>query len=334
MELTWLDPDRPDRRDLAGAVAVLEAARAVDSPGRPGATVSAFTTRLRHGWEANPPLAAVARDGRGRITGVLTVSLPHWDNTHLGSVGVTVDPVVRRRGLGRRLFAAGVERVAAQGRRLVLATCFDGTAGVEFLKGLGFDRALEEVHRRQDVRTVDRDRLDREFAAARDRAAGYELVRLPGAVPDELLPGVVGLNEAINDAPTDELDLEDEVFSPRRVRAYEAAQAAYGLRLYRLAARETATGVLAGNTVVAVDGERPWQGYQHDTSVVRQHRGRRLGLLLKIGMLRWLAEQEPQLRALDTGNAASNAHMIAINELLGYRIIARTIEWQRAVGDA
>ena len=46
-------------------------------------------------------------------------------------------------------------------------------------------------------------------------------------------------------------------------------------------------------------------------------------------MLGWLGEAEPQLHRLDTGNAATNAHMIGINETLGYQVTARLIQWQR-----
>lgn len=37
-------------------------------------------------------------------------------------------------------------------------------------------------------------------------------------------------------------------------------------------------------------------------------------------MQEWLAEAEPQLRRILTGNAGANEHMIAINEALGYRV--------------
>ena len=40
-------------------------------------------------------------------------------------------------------------------------------------------------------------------------------------------------------------------------------------------------------------------------------------------MMRWLAEQEPQIEAIDTWNAESNDHMIAVNERLGYRVVGR-----------
>ncbi len=94
-------------------------------------------------------------------------------------------------------------------------------------------------------------------------------------------------------------------------------------------AQHRGTGELAGHTIVAVEQERPTIGHQHDTSVVREHRGRRLGLLLKAGMLRWLSETEPQLESLDTWNAESNDHMIDVNERLGYRVLGRGVQFQR-----
>ena len=136
---------------------------------------------------------------------------------------------------------------------------------------------------------------------------------------------------AINDAPTDDLDIEDEVYSPERVRAYEEAQLGRGLRLFRVLARHRGSGALAGHTVVVVDGERPELGEQHDTSVVGAHRGHRLGLLLKSDMNLWLREVQPQLAEVTTWNAESNDHMIGVNEALGYRIVGRQLEFQRAL---
>ena len=54
------------------------------------------------------------------------------------------------------------------------------------------------------------------------------------------------------------------------------------------------------------------------TAVVRKHRGHRLGLLVKAAMLDWLAEAEPGIGRIVTGNAAVNRWMIAINEALGF----------------
>ncbi len=329
VELTWLDPQRLDARDLAGVAALLEAARVVDCPHEHGETVSSIAARLRHGYDGEPPETALVHGKGGRVVGVLEIVLPRWDNRHIGFVAVTVDPLARRQGLGRKLFGVGVDRAYAEGRRVFISSSFEGTAGVPFLETMGLDRVSEEVQRRQDILGIDWARLDREYAAAERHSADYELLRMPAVTPDGMLAEVARMTAAINDAPVEGMDVEDEVFTPERIRAFEDAQRAHDRRLLRLIARDRRTGELVGHTVVGVDGERPWFGWQLDTSVVRAHRGHRLGLTLKIAMLRWLAEEEPQLRTVDTWNAASNGHMIQVNEALGYRVVTSIIGWQR-----
>jgi GNAT superfamily N-acetyltransferase len=326
--MTWLDPDAPDPQLTAGIAAVREAARALDTPQLPPATLSELTANLRHGWDGDRPLLAAAHDGT-RVVAYLSIDLPRWDNRHLGQVEVTVDPLARRRGLGRTLFDAGIERVLAEGRPLVTTDCFDDTPAVRFLETTGFERASVEVVREQDPATVDCSQLDRLYAEAEARSADYELVRIPGETPATMLDDVGRLAESINDAPTDDLDMEDEAFPADRIRAMEIAQQARRRRIYRLIARHRSSGELAGHTVLAVEVEQPWLGSQLDTSVARQHRGHRLGLLLKIAMLHWMRDLEPQLRSITTSNAASNAHMVGINEALGYVPIGRGIAWQR-----
>lgn len=329
MDLTWLDRENPDPRDVDGAVALLEAARALEMSHWLGSTVPAFRAQLRHGWDGDPADIAVHRNGLGRVIGVLEMLLPRWDNVHVGKVEVTVDPSSRRRGLGRSLFQVGMDRLVADGREVLLSDCFEHTVAMKFLEAMGLKRASVEGERRLDLLGLDMQHLNQEYAAAERLAEAYELVRLPGRVPEELVDPMVAMTAAINDAPTDDLEVEDEVFTAERLRAFETAQLAHNRRLYRLVARDRVSGEIAGHTQVAVEGERPWWGWQFDTTVVREHRGHRLGLLLKIGMLRWLAVDEPQLRTLDTWNAASNSYMVHVNEVLGFRVVANGVVWQR-----
>jgi GNAT superfamily N-acetyltransferase len=326
--MTWLDPDDLDPHLAAGGAAVREAVRASDTPHLPPATLSNFTANLQHGWDGDRPLVAVAHED-SRVVAYVMVDLPRWDNEHLGAVSVDVDPLERRRGIGRMLFDAGVERVRSEGRKVVISDAFEGTPGEKFLETMGFERASVAVQRRQDPTTVDWPHLDRLYADVEAKSADYELVRLPGRTPDELLADVGRMAESINDAPTDDLDIEDESFPADRIRAMELAQEARGRRHYRLVARHRLSGELAGHTVVGVEVEQPWVAWQLDTSVARGHRGHRLGQLLKIAMLHWMRDDEPQVRSLITWNAESNAHMVGINELLGYTAIGRGIECQR-----
>ena len=187
------------------------------------------------------------------------------------------------------------------------------------------------ARRGQVLGDVDSAALEAAHAEARERAAAYEVHRRAGRTPEEELAEVAAMSESINDAPLDDLDREDEVYSPERVRDYEVAQEAQGRRLYRVLARHRGTGELAGHTVVAVDGARPEHAEQHDTTVVAGHRGHRLGLLLKADMCRWLREVEPQLVHIRTWNSASNDHMVGVNELLGYRLLGDQLSLQRTV---
>jgi GNAT superfamily N-acetyltransferase len=329
VNVSWLDPAHLQERQVAGAVALLEAARLTDNPEQLGPTVGGFIADLRHGWDGDAADTAVAEDHRGRVIGVLAALLPRWDNRHLGWLEITVDPPARRQGVGRRLFSEALDRIRAEHRTLVVAGSFDQPAGVSFMQAMGLQRASVEAQRRLHLDILDWPELDRQMHCAQRHADGYELLRIAGDTPQDLIAGVVALTAAINDAPTDDLEIEHEVFSEERIRAFEAAQLGHNRRIYRLVACHPGTGVLAGHTMVGVEAERPWYGWQYDTSVVREHRGHRLGLFLKIAMLRWLAEQEPQLRYLETWNAASNGHMIRVNEILGYQHIAEVIECQR-----
>jgi GNAT superfamily N-acetyltransferase len=326
--LTWLDRDHLDTRDVAGAVAVREAARRVDTPLWQIWSTRAFLANVTYGWDADPTDAALQRDKTGRPVGLLQLSLPSWDNTHLGLLEVHVDPRDRGQGIGRALFQAGVQRLREAGRTMVLADSVDCGPSVAFAASVGLERAQDVVQRRQDLADLDWNHLDAAYDDAAAHAAGYELVQLPGRVPEPMQAAICEMSAAINDAPIDQLDIEDEVFKPERLRAFEHMHDLLGRRVYRLVARETATGTLAGVTVVAIDSEQPWSGDQYDTSVVRAHRGHRLGVLLKVAMLRWLRDQEPQLREIVTWNAASNSHMIGVNELLGYEVCLSGVEWQ------
>jgi GNAT superfamily N-acetyltransferase len=328
VDVTWLDPDRLDPQLTAGVAAVQEAARAMDTPQLPSKTMTAFEADLRFGWDGDLPLVAVAHVD-GRVAAVLSVDLPHWDNTHVGEVDVVVDPLARRRGLGRTLLDIGIERVRAEGRNIVLTEVFEGTPGEKFLETMGFERASIAVMRQQDPATADWPRLGQLCSDAEVKAADYELVRLSGETPAYLLDDVGHLAESINDAPTDELDIEDEAFPADRIRKMDLSQRARRRRTYRLLARHRSSGELAGHTLVSVEIERPWIAWQLDTAVARSHRGHRLGQLLKIAMLRWMRDTESQVRSLITFNAESNAHMVGINELLGYTVMARAIECQR-----
>ncbi len=103
------------------------------------------------------------------------------------------------------------------------------------------------------------------------------------------------------------------------------------MRVYTVAARCDRTGELAGLTQIGVESQDPSWGYQFITAVTREHRGHRLGLLVKVAMLELLADAEPGLRRILTENADSNQHMIAINAELGFEVLDEWQSWELEV---
>jgi RimJ/RimL family protein N-acetyltransferase len=194
----------------------------------------------------------------------------------------------------------------------------DGSAGDAFAAAAGAKPGMGEVLRRLDLRTVPAGKLTGLRAEATAAATGYSLVRWTGPTPPEYLESLARVLNAFADAPHDE-GYESEDWDGERVRERaDAPHLAMGVRTYTIAAVHDASGELAAMTQLSVAPDHPEWGHQGLTAVTRQHRGHRLGLLVKTAMLGWLEETEPAIERIETGNASANAHMIAVNDLLGF----------------
>ena len=319
-----------DAEAVARYVELANAARAVDSPWVHPLTQRQAEGTFRLGWDGEPPTPFLATV-HGTTVAAGEVHTSEYDNLHVAWLSVEVHPERRRRGYGTQLLEGLAEHARKIGRTSLGIDGWESDATRAFAEAHGFEKKSQAINRRQFPGDLDWAMVEKVHSVALDHASSYEIIRRLGRTPDDELVAVAEMSAAINDAPTDDLDIEDEVFPPERIRAYEDAQIARGHVLHRVFARHRETGELAGHTIVAVDEERPQLGHQHDTSVVKAHRGHRLGLLLKADMNLWLRETQPQLESVDTWNAESNDHMIGVNEQLGYRIMGRALEFQKSI---
>lgn len=317
----------------AGDLAEVNArAAASDAPHFHVETGEILRGRLVHGWDGEgTDRVILAHDADGRLLGGAEVDLPAQENLDLVWFRINVDPEVRRRGIGSALLEAVVAVSTEAGRGLLMTGAWHGTTGVVFLKDHGFEQASIAAQRRLYTQELPRQSDIDLLAQARSASTRYETVRLTGPLPEDMLEPMLHTVEAINDAPLDDLELEDDNFTVDRLRRYDAAQAAQQQRIHRVIARSLLDGSPAGHSVVAVDGRRPHLGEQHDTSVLREHRGHLLGLRLKLEMLEWLRAEEPQLTEVDTWNQESNTHMIAVNDAIGCVVVGREVMFQKHV---
>jgi GNAT superfamily N-acetyltransferase len=325
-----------DDDTVAQLLALRRAAHAADHPDRPPQCSVAYPVELRHPRPGSETHHRVVRDD-GRVVAHLVMWLPVRDNLHLADAEVVVHPQHRRRGIGRAMMAAGFD-IARQAGRTTFAAGALGSwgegparpeAGERFLEALGFRLALTEVLRRADVTALDPATEQQLYAGAQARATDYEIIGWTGRTPDELLDGLAQLNSTfLTEAPTGELELENENLDADFLREQDDASLARALFMCGVAARHRASGEIVANTVIGVPTEPGTSAGQWITLVAPGHRGHRLGLLIKLENHRQLRRGRPAVRWVYTGNADVNAHMIAINEQLGFQVVDAWREYQ------
>jgi GNAT superfamily N-acetyltransferase len=313
--------DPADLDTVSACYEVFRAAHLTDDPLEPPMSAGTFGTRMTEDPQKDPGEVWVVPGAGGAVVAFYRLGLPDLENRDRAFLRLYVHPAARRRGIGRELVSHAAARAADNERSVLDGEVLEDSAGDAFARRIGATLALEEVRRVQDLRNIPPGRVADLRQTASLAALGYSLVTWTGPVPDQYCGQVAELFNASNDAPRG-AGVEDEVWDADRVRERTGSLLRAGhLRGYTVAAVHDATGEVAGFTAIVVDPEHPEWAYQQLTAVSRPHRGHRLGLLVKTAMLEWLAEAEPRLERIATGNAAANEHMIAVNETLGYEVI-------------
>jgi RimJ/RimL family protein N-acetyltransferase len=308
------------------------AARETDDPLGSPKSAHVLGAWLRYGFQGHPGEVWFARDAPGApVIAWYRLGLPDRENRETASLHLVVHPDQRRQGIGAELLEHATKRAQAHDRTRLVAEVREGGAGEAFATRCQATRGITEVRRVLDVTTIPDGHLEKLRGEAASHAAGYTLVSWTGPTPEKYRAPIAAVHEAMNDAPHNP-GFEPRAWDEERVREDDAHMTAFGFRSYSVAAvltRPTGPGRPPGHdpagqaaalTQVFVDPEDPDWAYQGLTAVAGAHRGHRLGLLVKSAMLQWLAEAEPRIRRIDTGNADSNKHMIAINEALGFRV--------------
>lgn len=275
-------------------------------------------------WE--PKRLLVARvDGRIVARAVFEIEP---EETPTAWLSVEVLSSHRRQGIGAALFDRLASMCESSGRTILQAyvpqKVHDGPSitaptgfgsvprdsdSTRFLLARGF--VLEQVERMS--------RLDLPATLPTVVADGYHVVSWTGRTPPEHLESIAALRTGMQtDAPVAGLEPDRTPWTAERVSEDDDnLEASPRLALTSLAVH-TASGAAAGFTELSVPDSLDRPVGQGDTIVLRAHRGHRLGMLLKVANLRYLAAVAPGHPSVTTFNAEENRPMLSVNEELGF----------------
>jgi GNAT superfamily N-acetyltransferase len=274
----------------------------------------------------------VARDG-DRVVGCAELSAPLRDNTQIGFVEVDVLPDRRRRGVGRALLDVVARHCRDDGRTSICGEVFvpaDGSASPAsaFAERLGFEVVHREDHLLLALPVAD-EALAR--LSAKTDGTAYEVLTWQGRCPDEHVAAFCEMRTRMeNDVPTGEIDLVPVVIDEERLRTSEERLSRTYLGI-TAAARRVDDGAFAGYSEVYLAHGTDY-AQQLDTLVMPEHRGHRLGTLLKLATLAIVQREHPDRTAIHTDTAVDNQAMQATNRDFGYRPVERLHEVQRRDG--
>jgi GNAT superfamily N-acetyltransferase len=344
----------PAALDAAGAADLLVAADIITAAGRHDTGTDLFDAEAPewlaalHATEYTARHVHVARDGR-RIVGVLVFEYQR-DGEKTASAGVFVRPDDRGRGVedalldeadrltrehGRSvLHSWNLVRTDMSGERLASPTGFGSiplevgttrlmlrhgyTLGqVERCSVFDFSRSLEHA----------RGMLDDALAKA---GPDYRPVWWHTSAPDELVDGYAyAVSRMATDVPSGELEQEEETWDAERIRYRERLKVDAGQIMAVAAVVHEPTGAIVAFNEIVIGRDRSRRAENYGTLVLPEHRGHRLGTIVKcLGLIRW-HDLVPTCPSVMTFNAEENRYMLDVNEAVGFEPAAASGEWKK-----
>ena len=251
------------------------------------------------------------------------------ENVGTAGLWLSVHPDHQRRGIGsvllshceRALRADGCDRIHEHSG----APVEHGDAATGFAMANGYRQTLLDL--RQDL-ALPVDEATLSALDPRPDPAAYVIETSVDGLPEAWLEDRALLARRMStDAPSGDIDLDEEDWDAERVRQlWNTPSPIWGIESV---ARHVPTGRLVAFTDIVVRPGQPDLAVQSDTLVLREHRGRALGIAVKLANLRGLQRERPAVTTVRTWNADSNTQMVAINERMGFVVTGWTREWAK-----
>lgn len=209
-----------------------------------------------------------------------------------------------------------------------------GHPDARFLLNRGY--TFEQVERasRLTLPVADIDALLQE--AERISGGDYRLHYWERSTPERWHEDLAHLATRMStDAPSAGLEEPEDVWTVERIiESDERTDRLSPRRRVTVVAEHVPSGHLVGFTVLSVPAQTHRAVDQYATLVLREHRGHRLGMLLKLANLAHLERVAPGHPSVITFNAEENRHMLGVNEAVGFVAISSESAWRKNLGRA
>lgn len=260
-----------------------------------------------------------------------------WFNVAGDSRHMECDVLVRRdwrrKGIGSQLLSEICDEAGRERRPLLTWSTYEAVpAGAAFSASVGAQVA--RINRTSELRLagVDWSMVEEWSHAELARSLGYRLETIDGPFPDHLLSDAVKFHHIMQTAPFDDLDVGGVFLDEKDIAELDVALLEAGRTRWTILVRDP-VGSCVGGTEVTLDADEPAMVFQQNTGIDPGHRGRGLAKWVKAVMLERVRRERPLAERIRTGNAFSNAPMLAINDALGFQITQTTTEWQVNASD-